>query len=97
MMQAFADHISNDCSSAFGSIDSAHKKPGRGDATLSMSCFDKITRWNVVGVQGSHILYNIIFDYIEYNIIFDCLLLNLGPMFRLVLFPFLWLCICFSR
>ncbi|XP_051147344.1 tRNA-specific adenosine deaminase TAD1 isoform X4 [Andrographis paniculata] len=31
---------------------SVHRKPGRGDTTLSVSCSDKIARWNVVGVQA---------------------------------------------
>ncbi|XP_021754909.1 tRNA-specific adenosine deaminase 1-like [Chenopodium quinoa] len=43
-----------DCPTITGLV---QRKPGCGATTSSVSCSDKIARWNVVGIQGAMLSY----------------------------------------
>jgi len=49
-------------------------KPGRGDQTLSMSCSDKMAKWNILGIQGS-----LIMNFLENPIYISHIILGQSP------------------
>ena len=49
-------------------------KPGRGDRTLSMSCSDKMAKWNILGIQGS-----LLMNFLETPIYMDSIVIGKCP------------------